>query len=112
MPARKIACLGAGSRYFTRALGDLAVTSGLAGSELALYDIDSEKAELMASHARRLAEESDTGLRVKLCAELAEALDGADFVITSIGGGGISRGSIYGTGVHVHDLLIPERYGI
>ena len=49
MPARKIACLGAGSRYFTRALGDLAVTPALAGSELALYDIDSHK-QLRRSH--------------------------------------------------------------
>ena len=112
MAARKIACLGAGSQYFTRALGDLAVTTGLAGSELALYDIDCEKADVMARHGRRLAEQSGTGLRVGLCAELAEALDGADFVITSIGGGGQSRGSIYGTGVHVQDVLIPERYGI
>ena len=53
MPRKKIVCLGAGSMYFSRALGDLAITPGLAESEVTLYDIDLEKAEAMAAVASR-----------------------------------------------------------
>jgi alpha-galactosidase len=112
MPSRKIVCLGGGSRYFTRALGDLAVAEGLAGSEITLYDIDVEKAERMARHGARLATESGTGLRVRACADLADAIDGADFAISSIGGAGPSVGGVYGTSAHRQDLRIPARYGI
>ncbi len=112
MPSKKIACLGGGSGYFARALPDLAVTPGLAGSEIALYDIDLEKCEIMARHGRRLADQAPTGQRVRACATLAEALDGADFAITSIGGAGASTGNVYGTGYHVQDVQIPAKYGI
>ncbi len=112
MARKKIVCLGGGSTYFCQVLGDLVVAEGLAGSEITLYDIDQEKAELMARLARRLAEEAGTGFRVRACTELAEAVDGADFAISSIGGMGKSGRDIYGTSVHRGDLLIPARYGI
>ena len=48
--SKKIVCLGAGSGYFRRALADLAVTEGIAGSEITLYDLDYEKCEIMAKH--------------------------------------------------------------
>ena len=112
MPSKKIVCLGGGSMYFRRALADLAVTEGLAGSEIALYDIDVEKAELMGRLGARLADLSGTGLRVRVCTELADAIDGADFAISSIGGAGKSVGRVYGTALHRQDLVIPARYGI
>jgi alpha-galactosidase len=112
MPSKKIVCLGGGSLYFRRALPDLAVVEGLAGSEIILYDIDTEKAELMAQFGRRLADLSGTGLRVRACSDLTEAVDGADFAISSIGGAGRSRRGVYDTSLHKHDLLIPARYGI
>ena len=112
MPSKKIACLGAGSRYFRRALGDIIVVESLAGSEITLYDIDMEKSQIMARHGSRLAEEAGTNMRVRACTDLADAVDGADFAISSIGGAGRSIGGIYATAVHIQDLLIPARYGI
>jgi len=112
MPSKKIVCLGAGSGYFARALGDLAVAEGLSGSEVTLYDIDMEKCELMERHGRRLANLSGTGLRVRACTDLADAVDGADFAISSIGGAGESIGRVYNTGFHLQDILIPADYGI
>jgi len=112
MPSKKIVCLGAGSMYFPRALGDLAITPGLGGSEVALYDLDADKAELMAGLGRRLADMSGTGLRVRASADLADALDGADFAVSSIGGSGPSMGGVYGTAAHSADIMIPARYGI
>jgi len=112
MPSKKIVCLGAGSLYFPRALGDLAITPGLGGSEITLYDIDTDKAALMAGLGKRLAEMSGTGLRMRACTDLAEAVDGADFAISSIGGSGPSMGGVYGTAAHSADIMIPARYGI
>lgn len=112
MPSRKIVCLGAGSHYFSRALGDLAITEGLAGSEITLYDIDFDKAQLMAKLGKRLAKEAGNRLRVRACERLAEAVDGADFAISSIGGSGPSLGGVYGTAAHRADLMIPAKYGI
>ena len=112
MPSIKIACLGGGSWYFARALPDLAITSGLGGSEIVLYDIDLPKAESMAQFGARRAAQSGTGLRVRACDTLAEALDGADFAITSIGGAGASIRDVYRTGYHLQDILIPAKYGI
>ena len=51
MPAKKIVCLGGGSLYFRRAIPDLLLSQDLEGSELVLYDIDSEKVERMAAMA-------------------------------------------------------------
>jgi alpha-galactosidase/6-phospho-beta-glucosidase family protein len=59
MADTKIACLGGGSLYFPRVLGDLALEEELAGSEVVLYDIDGGKAELMAALGRRLAQDAD-----------------------------------------------------
>ena len=112
MPSKKIACLGGGSMYFARALPDLAVVPGIAGSEITLYDIDLEKAQIMARHGARLAVLSGTGLKVRATETLADAIDGADFAITSIGGSGASIGTVYATGYHMQDILIPARYGI
>jgi alpha-galactosidase len=112
MPSKKIACLGGGSMYFARALPDLVVVPGLAGSELVLYDIDLEKAQVMARHGTRLAQEGGLGMKVRAATTLEDALDGADFAITSIGGSGASVGTVYSTGYHLQDILIPARYGI
>lgn len=109
---KKIVCLGAGSGYFRRALADLVMPEGLAGSEVTLYDIDYEKCEIMAKHGTRLAEESGTGLKMRACKELADAVDGADFAVSSIGGAGANLGGVYGTSAHIADMIIPARYGV
>src|SRR5262249_27884715 len=113
MPHKKIVCLGGGSLYFGSVLGNLVAHPGLAASEVPVYDLDIDKAEIMAETGRRLAREADLDLRVRACADLADAIDGADFAISSIGGGGAGTAlSIYGSPYHQQDLTIPARYGI
>ena len=109
----KITCLGGGSLYFPNAVGELVTTEGLEGSEIVLYDIDAEKVELMAGTARRLADEAGSGCTVRSTVDLADAVDGADFAISSIGGSGadVSR-NVYGSRFHTADILIPAKYGI
>lgn len=112
MPSKKIVCLGGGSGYFARALSDIVIMPGLAGSEITLYDIDLEKAEIMAKHGSRLAQESGLGMKIRACKTLEDAIDGADFAVSSIGGSGASLGGVYSTSAHIQDLLIPAKYGI
>jgi len=109
----KIACLGGGSLYFPRVLADLALETELSGSEVVLYDIDAEKAALMATMGQRLAQQSGTGLRVRASADLDDAIDGAGFAVTSIGGSGaeVTR-NVYGSWYHNADMHIPAKYGI
>lgn len=112
MPNKKIVCLGGGSGYFTRALGDIIATPGLVESEITLYDIDLEKAELMAQHGNKLASQNSSGIKVRACKTLDDAIDGADFAVSSIGGAGVSSGGVYGTSAHIQDVLVPAKYGI
>ena len=113
MAEKKIVCLGGGSLYFPRAIGDLLVREDLSGSEIVLYDIDAEKVELMAAMGRRLAAEAGTGFSIRSTDDLADAVDGADFAISSIGGSGaeISSG-VYSSYYHTADMYIPAKYGI
>ena len=81
----KIALLGGGSLYFESVLGEIAVTPELDGSELVLFDVDAKRMELMRRVGVRVVEKTNTSLTVKSTLKLAEALDGTDFVIASIG---------------------------
>ncbi|MDP7237011.1 MAG: hypothetical protein QGI34_09790 [Candidatus Latescibacteria bacterium] len=113
MSSVKIVCLGGGSLYFRRALPDLLMCRDLAGSEIVLYDIDAEKVEIMAGMGRRLAEQSGGGFTVRSTVDLVDAVDGADFALSSIGGSGaeITR-NVYDSYVHNADIRIPAKYGV
>lgn len=113
MSAKKITGLGGGSLYFRRALADLVMREDLAGTEIVLYDIDGEKVERMAALGRRLAEEAGKGFEVRSTTDLADAVDGADFAVSSIGGSGaeVTR-NVYGSYYHAADMYIPAKYGI
>ena len=113
MSAKKIVCLGAGSLYFPRAIGDLVVRDGLGGSEIVLYDLDLEKAERMAGMGRRLAEAAGSTFAIRATGELSDAVDGADFALSSIGGSGAEvTNRVYDSYYHAADMYIPARYGI
>lgn len=113
MTVKKIVCLGGGSLYFARALPDLVLTEDLAGSEIVLYDLDGEKANLMAAMGRRMALQASTNFRVRATTDLADAVDGADFALSSIGGSGAEVSSrVYGSYHHSCDVYIPAKYGI
>lgn len=111
--SKKIVCLGGGSIYFKRAVPDLLVNPDLAGSEIVLYDIDLEKVQAMSAVHEALAESAGTACTVRATDDLADAVDGADFAISSIGGSGAVIGSrVYQSTYHAADIRIPARYGI
>ena len=103
---RKIVLLGAGSRYFERVLAELALMRELGDCSVALHDVDAKAARLMKQIGRRIF--GGTGARPKLSSttDLARALDGADFAISSIG--------VHGPGYAWHklDSDVCARFGI
>lgn len=110
---KKIVCLGGGSLYFPRAIGDLVKRRDLEGSQVVLYDLDGDKAALMAALGRRLSRAAKTRFAFRSTTRLAEALDGADFAVSSIGGSGAEISpDVYGSYYHAADMHIPARYGI
>jgi alpha-galactosidase len=85
----KIVLVGAGSYVFGRDfIADIMLFPKLAGSTLTLMDIDKERLDLAAAYARKLVEQNKLKLKIELTTDRREALDGADYVITSIRAGG------------------------
>ena len=102
----KIAYIGGGSRGWAHKLmGDLTLCPHLTG-QLALYDIDRPMALLNARVGRKLNEstQAKTVWKYTVPKTLAQALDGADFVLASIQPGPIE--------LMQPDLEIPQKYGI
>jgi alpha-galactosidase len=113
MPFQKIACLGGGSFYYPGAMIDLVQQKELAGSELVLYDIDAQKLEMMSRLGKRLARDAGTNFKIRYTLDLADALDGAHFALSSIGGSGAEvTANVYGSSFHASDMHIPAKYGI
>ena len=112
MAKRKIACIGAGSLYFCGAIANLVSREELAGSEIILYDLVQDKSDRMAAMGQRLSAEAGHGLTVRAAQDSDDALDGADFVLTSIGGSGGTALSVYGSYYHRADMHIAAKYGL
>ena len=103
----KVVLIGAGSLTFTPSLLKGLARSGLAerGLTVALVDIDPRALDLMYGVGVRIAERLCGGrMRVEKHLERREALEGADFVIVTIGVGGVKA-------THL-DVEVPRRYGI
>ena len=113
MSNKKIVCLGGGSIYFHWGMIDLVCQNDLAGSEFVLYDLDRRKIDIVAGMARRLMREAGTRMKVRATTNLADAVDGADFAISSIGGSGAEvTSNVYASRFHSADMRIPAKYGI
>ena len=102
---KKIAFIGAGSVTFTRNLArDILTFPAFADCEIALMDIVQENLDYAKKAVDRIIEAGKYPAKVTATLNLAEALDGADGVITTILVGG-DEGEIL-------DISIPKEYGI
>ena len=102
----KIACIGGGSRYWSRVLfNELALAPFLEG-QLDLYDIDHAAADRNVAVAEAIfgRPEANTRFTVRAVGRLADALRGADFVMIAIEPGPME--------MRHADIEIPARYGI
>lgn len=106
MAEKKIVLLGAGSAFFQSVIEEFSIANELAGSELVLYDVFVPNMELMAKYGQKLFEKSGINLKISWTTDISEAVDGADFAISSIGVSGPDRK------FHELDITIPAKYGI
>jgi len=99
----RIAIVGAGSVVFTRRLlQDVVSTPSLADSDVVLMDIDPERLDIITPFAERLGRDTGVGMTVTATQDRAEALDGADYVLTTIR---------VGDDLEI-DQGVPLRYGV
>ena len=102
----KITFIGAGSTVFARnLLGDILTFPELAGSEIALHDIDEERLRTSEVVAGRVAQTLAAQPTVTATTDRRRALDGADYAICMIQVGGYRPAT-------VTDFEIPKRYGL
>ena len=105
MSGRKIVFVGGGSYgWMPGILKDMLLTEAVSGSEVVLYDIDRNASDLVAALMERVNRELGTGGTFVSTDRRESALEGADYVVITISTGGLDA--------MVHDLAIPEEYGI
>ena len=109
----KIACIGGAGYYFLRPISDICVTPELDGCTISIYDLDLDRAKLMAITANRLSREAGATVTAEAASTLENAVQDADFVITSIGGAGATGSTgYYDSPVHLGDKVICARHGV
>jgi len=103
---RKIVFLGGGSRYFERVLAEIALRPELAGWSVVLFDIDKKRMDLIYRASRHIVRKTKCGIKLSSTTDMARALDGADYAISSIG--------VHGTGRswHMADVRACAPFGI
>jgi alpha-galactosidase len=101
----KITFIGAGSLGFTGELvRDILTFPLLEDATLSLMDIDAERLEWAKKGVEKLIEAKQVPAKVEATLDRAEALKGADVVLTTILAGS--------TEVWRHDIEIPKKYGV
>lgn len=100
-----IVFLGAGSVTFARnLLGDVLSYPALADSDVVLMDVDADALERTASVARAMVDAGDYDATVEATTDRREALEGADYVLCTIGVGGADP--------FENEVDIPREYGV
>ena len=86
----KVAFIGAGSVEFTRnVVTDLCSFPELHGElELSLHDIDAERLGHAEALAHRVSDQSGAGARITSSVDRRKAVEGCDYVVNAIQGGG------------------------
>jgi 6-phospho-beta-glucosidase len=89
--SRKIAIIGGGGLRTPLVIQALArAQRELEVAELALFDIDPDRAEIMARMGRQIVANLGADYRIAVCPKLEDAVGGADFILNSIRVGGMS----------------------
>ena len=102
----RIAFIGAGSTVFMRNIvGDILQRPALAGSRIALMDIDPRRLEESALVARKLVEALEAPAIIETYQDQRRALEGADFVVVAFQIGGYEPCT-------VTDFEVPKQFGL
>ena len=101
----KIVLIGAGSHVFARRLiTDILSYPELQSGTITLVDIDQERLDLVTAFARKTVEQWGFSTRIEATTDRRKALEGADYVVTSIRVGGIAANKL--------DIEVPAKYGV
>lgn len=102
---RKIAIVGAGSIVFCKTLMlDIMATEGLDDTQFALMAPSKTKTPQVEKFARRVIKENGLRSEVYITTDLADALENADYVISTFQVGGVSAFEL--------DYKIPLKFGV
>jgi alpha-galactosidase len=102
----KITFIGAGSTVFAKnLLGDILAYPDLAGSTIALYDIDAERLGTTKIVAERLAAVRGARPKIETYVDRRAALHDADYAISMFQIGGYRPSTVI-------DFEIPKKYGL
>ena len=104
MTAPKITLVGAGGMSFGPTMvNDIVHTPGLGGARLVLHDVNADRLQRAYQFAAKLNASAGSPVVLDLSTEAGEALEGADFVLSS---------AEFGRFPHWRqDFEIPNRYG-
>ena len=104
MSAPTLAYIGAGGAGFPpRLFTDLISHPALREMDLRMMDIDAGRLDVNVRFAEHVVKQQGYGVTVTGTTDRAAALDGADFVISSLG---------MGSDCYYHDIMIPRKYGV
>ena len=103
---RKVVLIGGGSGYFEGVVGEFCLTPELAGLRVVMYDIDKKRMGIVRAAAKRTIEATGADITLSATQDLARALDGADFCISSIGVHGPNKAW------HHLDCKVAARFGV
>jgi alpha-galactosidase len=105
MTPPRITIVGGGSTHWAPTLLiDFANTPALHDAEVTLYDIDQKTLPPMLDLGAHIARSRKINLTTKAATDLPSALNGAEFVLTTLSVGGFAS--------MVHDIEIPATYGL
>jgi len=100
----KIVVIGAASMSFTGLLADLINAAELDGARFELVDIDADGLAVAEALGRRMARQWNSSCKITATTDRREALEGADFVLTTIAVGGVE------TWRQDHDIPLKHGY--
>jgi alpha-galactosidase len=101
----KITLIGAGSMVFTRNLcNDIALTPALQECNITLMDIDPGRLDQARELVQTIIDLRGVKIQVETTLDRREAVQNADFVITTFQQGGLDAYKL--------DIEIPQRYGV
>ncbi|MDP6543581.1 MAG: alpha-galactosidase [Phycisphaerae bacterium] len=101
----KIAIIGAGSMVFSTTLtNDIMQTPGLEDATVALMDPVLSRVQSVEEYVNKIIKNNNLSHKMFATDDRREALEGADYVITTFQVGGLD--------VYQHDYNIPLKYGV
>ncbi len=86
----KLACIGASYKFVRNVVADLALAGSFEDLKVSVMDIDRRSLDIVVGACRALAAAGHSRMEITGTLDRREAVDGADFVLTAIGVGGLA----------------------